>query len=155
MDNADVLAPEYETVKVGARDYQISELSPFQIIRLIRFVSKNIFLDKEKMATLVKRFENSESNFDDAFEIIETIGEKDLPEFIGIVLKENDIEYLKHSLNSTNLTGIIAAFLEQNESILVEESQLKKNILRLTNSKIAKYLIKIMTKEKTESKTPL
>ena len=127
MNDTDILVPDKKIIKIGKRDYSLGELSFIQTIKICKFIIKTIFTNKEKFDTLKKETETTTDNTQDALKILELIDEDKLPEFFGIILQENDIDFLRQELTLSTTTEIIAVLCETNDFLT-----LKKNINRIT-----------------------
>lgn len=135
MNENEILVPDSQSVKVGSRTYKIGELGVNQQILLTRFIARTILTNQGKLKVLKEKTEKSTSNAQDLMSIFELVDAEDIYEFFGIILNEDDIDYLKGDgvLNLTNETEIIAILLEQNDF-----EPVKKNVARIIKALIPK-----------------
>jgi len=124
--NDNVLLPEKEVVKVGGRTYSIGELSLNQFMKLSKFLAKTVLSSQKKLKELKDKTSNDTSNTEDILTILDLLDDKDTVSFLGILLKEDDIDFLEKNLSLTKSTEIVAIVCEHNDIDLV-----KKNIQRI------------------------
>lgn len=131
MDENEILVPEYQKVKIGAKTYDIGTLGVDQQILLMRFLTKKVLSNQDKLKMLKERTGGDTTNMQDLSVIYDLIDRDDIFELFSILLNEPDIEYLKgkNVLNLENETEIIAIILEQNDF-----NPVKKNIMRITKA---------------------
>jgi hypothetical protein len=122
----DVLIPEKEQVIIADRKYSIGELSLKQFLQISKFLARTVLSSQKKLKELKERTAGSESNIDDIMTILDLLEEKDLYQFIGILLNENDTDFIEKNITVTKSTDIIAIICEHNKLDI-----LKKNIQRV------------------------
>jgi hypothetical protein len=102
----DVLIPEKEQVIIADRKYSIGELSLKQFLQISKFLARTVLSSQKKLKELKERTAGSESNIDDIMTILDLLEEKDLYQFIGILLNENDTDF---SAMESLLSGVITS----------------------------------------------
>jgi len=126
MNDELILVPDKKEVVIGDRKYQVGRLSLTQEFKIGRFFSKTILSSQEKLKSIKENTEKGTSNTDDILGILELLNEDEVCRLFSIILKEDDIEFLKSNINMPIIIEIIADILE-NYNI----DGVKKNIQRI------------------------
>ena len=126
MQDELILVPDKKEVIIGDRKYQVGRLSLSQEFKIGRFFSKTILTSQEKLKSIKENTEKGTSNTDDILGILELLNEDEVCRLFSIILKEDDIEFLKSNINMPIIIEIIADILE-NYNI----DGVKKNIQRI------------------------
>jgi len=137
MKDEEILVPETKEIIVGDRKYQISRLSLAQEFKVGRFFYQTILSSQEKIKSIKEKTEKSTSNTDDMLGIIELLNEEDICRLFSIILKEDDLEFLKVNINLPIILEIIANVLGN-----YKIESVKKNI-----QKITAYVLQLLPKK--------
>lgn len=127
------LVPEYIPVRLGGKTYKIGELGLDQLFGLVRegiIVAGR--LDKKDLSKL----QAGKSNLEDMLAFFDFLNEDEVVKVVGILLREDDSEFLKKHLKATATTEILAAVCERNDfgQIVKNLERMVKAIQRQTSS---------------------
>ena len=111
-ETLNVLIPDFEEVDVGNRKYKIGKLTAGQTIKLARYLVK--FTSKITSETSKKLAENK-TNVEDILTIFDFLNEDEIAGILGILLKEEDTEFIKVNLDIEKTTEIIALICEKTD----------------------------------------
>ena len=126
MQDELILVPETKEIVIGDRKYQVGRLSLAQEFKIGRFFSKAIFTSQDKLKSIKENTEKGTSNTDDVIGILELLDEEDVCKLFSVILKENDIDFLKSNINLPIIIEIVANVLEN-----YKIDSVKKNIQRI------------------------
>jgi len=121
-----ILVPETKEVIIGDRKYQVGRLSLTQEFKIGRFFSKTILSSQEKLKSIKENTEKGTSNTDDILGILELLNEDEICKLFSVILKEDDIEFLKSNINLPIIIEIVADLLEN-----YKIDSVKKNVQRI------------------------
>ena len=121
-----ILVPETKEVIIGDRKYQVGRLSLTQEFKIGRFFSKTILSSQEKLKSIKENTEKGTSNADDILGILELLNEDEICKLFSVILKEDDIEFLKSNINLPIIIEIVADLLEN-----YKIDSVKKNVQRI------------------------
>lgn len=127
--NDSVLTPDYEQIKIADRTYKIGELSLKQFLRVSKFLARTVLSSQKKLQELKERTAGNDSNFGDVMTILDLLDEKDLFQFISIILNEGDITFIEKNVGIVQATSIVAALCEYNSF-----DDIKKNVQRIVKA---------------------
>lgn len=96
---------------VQGKTYEIGKLSALQVLRLARFMAQ---VATKSLDRLNKIRRDGGNPADDLLAIAEIFDEKELSEFVGILLKEDDPAILG-DINAEELTELVAVIAERND----------------------------------------
>ena len=136
MQDELIVVPDVKEIIVGDRKYQVGRLSLSQEFKIGRFFSKTILTSQEKLKSIKDNTEKGTSNADDILGIIELLNEDEVCKLFSIILKENDIEFLKSNINLPIIIEIVADILE-NYNI----DNVKKNIQKIVSLLLPKKAV--------------
>lgn len=126
MKEQSILVPKKESIEIGDRTYELGALTLKQAILFGQFVAKNIFSKQEKFKELAERTKDSTSNANDILTILDIVTPKDSCKLFGILLNEDDLEFLEENLNLNISIEIVAILCEYNNF-----EGVKKNFQRI------------------------
>ena len=126
MNDELILIPDTKEIIVGDRKYQVGRLSLSQEFKIGRFFSKTILSSQEKLKSIKERTEKGATNTDDVLGILELLDEEDICKLFSVILKEDDIVFLKSNINLPIIVEIVANVLEN-----YKIDSVKKNIQRI------------------------
>jgi len=121
-----ILVPGTKEVIIGDRKYQVGRLSLTQEFKIGRFFSKTILSSQEKLKSIKENTEKGTSNADDILGILELLNEDEICKLFSVILKEDDIEFLKSNINLPIIIEIVADLLEN-----YKIDSVKKNVQRI------------------------
>lgn len=123
---AEQLVPEYVPVVLGKKTYKVGELGLDQLFGLVReAISVISRLDKKELSKL----QAGKSNLEDMLAFFDFLNEDEVVKVMGILLREDDSEFLKKHLRATATIEILAAVCERNDF-----GQIIKNLERMVKA---------------------
>jgi len=137
MNDEKILVPETREVLIGDRKYKVSRLSLAQEFKIGRFFSQTLLSSQDKLKSIKENTEKGTSNAEDVMGILELLNEDEICKLFSVILKEDDIEFLKANINLPIIAEIVANVLE-NYNI----ESVKKNIQRIMD-----YVSQILPKK--------
>lgn len=117
------LVPEFQEVKVKDKYYRIGELSLKQTIQLSREIIRVIAGFSKNNLEEIK---GGKSNLEDLLSFFGFLNEDEIARIIGLILKEENIKFLKENLSLNVSTEILAIVCEKNNF-----SMIVKNVQRM------------------------
>ena len=126
MNDELILIPDTKEIVIGDRKYQVGRLSLAQEFKIGRFFSKTILSSQEKLKSIKESTEKGATNTDDVLGILELLDEEEICKLFSVILKEDDIEFLKPNINLPIIVEIVATVLEN-----YKIDSVKKNIQRI------------------------
>ena len=111
-ETLNVLVPDFTEISIAERKYKIGKLTTAQTIKLARYLVR--FTTKLTSETSKKLAENK-SNVEDILTIFDFLNEDEIAGILGILLKEEDTEFIKINLDIEKTTEIIAVICEKTD----------------------------------------
>ncbi len=122
----EVLISEKARIEIKGRTYEIGELSLKQMILLSKEIIRILVGFSKSELSLLKE---GKTNLDDLLCFFGFLDEKKIAKLIGIILKEEDIEFLSENLNIQLLSEILAFVCEKTNL-----QEILKNVQRMVKS---------------------
>jgi hypothetical protein len=138
MTDAEILIPNFIEIKISGRLYRIGKLSVFQLLSVIKLLTRVFSGSSPQLAEYRKTLEAGTSTNADLSFLMSIIDESELIKLFGIILKEPDHDFVRDNISIEAAIDMLKVVLEMNDlEILKKKAAELKNIFdKATTTKV-------------------